>query len=162
MKKEQFIEAGCIVNTHGVAGDVKIEVWLDSPEFMKRFKRLFIEGEEKKVLSSRVYKKFLLTRLDGVEDVNAAMHLKGKIVYIDRADAKLPKGAFFLQDIVGARVVDENGNEIGTLTDVMETPASLIYVVNGEKEYLIPAVPEFIMSTDLDAGIITVHMIEGM
>lgn len=162
MEKKQFIEAGRIVNTHGVAGDVKIEVWLDSPEFMKRFKRLFVDGEEKKVLSSKVHKDFLLTRLEGVEDVNAAMSLKGKTVHVARADARLPKGAFFLQDIIGAQVVDENGREVGKLTDVMETPASRIYVVKGETEHLIPAVPEFIMSTDTGAGIITVHMIEGL
>ena len=162
MEKKQFIEAGRIVNTHGVAGEVKIEVWLDSPDFMKRFKRLYIDGQEKKVLSAKTHKDFLLVKPEGIEDVNAAMSLKGKTVYVARADARLPKGAFFIQDIIGAAVVDENGQEVGKLTDVMETPASRIYVVQGETEHLIPAVPEFIMSTDVDAGIITVHMIEGM
>ena len=94
--------------------------------------------------------------------VNAAMALKGRTVFIDRADARLPKGAFFLQDIIGAAVVDESGSEIGKLVDVMETPASNVYVVKGEREHLIPAVPEFILSTDADNGIITVHLIEGM
>ena len=162
MEKKQFIEAGRIVNTHGIAGDVKIEVWLDSPEFMKRFKRLYIDGQERKILSAGTHKDFLLVKLEGIEDVNAAMSLKGKTVHIARADARLPKGAFFIQDIIGAAVVDEDGQEVGKLTDVMETPASRIYVVQGETEHLIPAVPEFIMSTDVDAGIITVHMIEGM
>ena len=99
---------------------------------------------------------------EGVGDVNTAMALKGKTVSVYRADAALPHGAFFLQDIIGAKVVDEDGNEIGTLTDVMETPASNIYVVTGKTEHLIPAVPEFIKKTDADAGVITVHLIEGM
>ena len=162
MEKKQYIEAGRIVNTHGVAGEVKIEVWLDSPQFLKSFKRCFIDGREVQLLSGRVHKGFLIAKLEGVEDVNAAMAMKGRTVFIDRADARLPKGAFFLQDIIGASVVDEQGNEIGKLTDVMETPASNVYVVKGEREHLIPAVPEFIMSTDADNGIITVHLIEGM
>jgi len=58
--------------------------------------------------------------------------------------------------------VDENGTEIGKLTDVLERPAHNIYVVQGEEEHLIPAVPEFILKTDAEAGVITVHLIEGM
>ena len=163
MEKKELIEAGRIVNTHGVRGEVKIEVWLDSPQFFKSFKRLVLEtGEEKKILSAKTQKGFVIAALEGVGDVNAAMALKGKTVSVYRADAALPHGAFFLQDIIGARVVDEDGNEIGTLTDVMETPASNIYVVTGKTEHLIPAVPEFIKKTDADAGVITVHLIEGM
>lgn len=163
MEKNAFIEAGRIVNTHGVQGEVKIEVWLDSPKFFKSFKRLYTAGgQELKVLSARTHKDFVIAKLEGVEDVNAAMALKNKVVSIRRADAALPQGAFFLQDILGARVVDEDGNEIGVLEDVMETPASNIYVVRGETEHLIPAVPEFIKKTDAEAGIITVHLIEGM
>ena len=162
MEKKQYIEAGRIVNTHGVAGEVKIEVWLDSPQFLKSFKRCFIDKREVKLLSARVHKGFLIAKLQGVEDVNAAMALKGRTLFIDRSDARLPKGAFFLQDIIGASVVDEQGNEIGKLADVMETPASNVYVVKGEREHLIPAVPEFILSTDAENGIITVHLIEGM
>ena len=162
MEKKQYIEAGRIVNTHGVAGEVKIEVWLDSPQFLKSFKRCFIDRREVKLLSARVHKGFLIVKLEGVEDVNAARALKGRTVFSDRADARLPKGTFFLQDIIGASVVDESGSEIGKLVDVMETPASNVYVVKGEREHLLPAVPEFILSTDADNGIITVHLIEGM
>lgn len=162
MDKQQYIEAGRIVNTHGVNGEVKIEVWLDSPQFMKKCGRIFVGGNPVRILSGREHKGFLLARLEGVDDVNAAMCLKGKNVFIDRSDAKLPKGAFFLQDIIGASVVDEQGREVGRLAEIMETPASMIYVVRGEAEHLIPAVPEFILNTDAEAGVITVHMIEGM
>ena len=162
MEKSPTIEAGRIVNTHGVAGEVKIEVWLDSPGFMKQFKRLFLGERELAVESARVQKSFLLAKLKGVDDVNAAMALKGKVVSIARADAKLPKGAFFLQDILGARVVDEEGNEVGELVDILERPASRIYVVQGETEHLIPAVPAFILNTDADNGVVTVRMIEGL
>lgn len=162
MEKKQFIEAGRITNTHGVAGEVKIEVWLDSPGYFKSFKRIYIDGVEIKLLSARTHKGFIIARLEGTETVNDAMRLKGRTVFINRSDAALPKGGYFLSDIIGAAVVDEQGNRVGTLTEIMETPASKIYVVKGETEHLIPAVPEFIMSTNADEGIITVHLIEGM
>ncbi|MBQ9249358.1 MAG: 16S rRNA processing protein RimM [Oscillospiraceae bacterium] len=162
MEKQAYIEAGRITNTHGVAGEVKIEVWLDSPQFMKRFKRIYIDGKPCALRAARVHKQFLLCSLEGVDDVNAAMALKGKTVFIAREDAKLPAGTYFLQDLIGAQVVDEQGREIGILTEVMERPASNIYVVKGESEHLIPAVPEFIMSTDIEAGRITARLIEGM
>ena len=75
---------------------------------------------------------------------------------------RLPRGTYFLQDILGARVVDETGAEIGVLTEVLERPASNVYVVQGDAEHLIPAVPEFVLSTDAEAGLITVRLIEGM
>ena len=162
MEKQQYIEAGRIVNTHGVAGEVKIEVWLDSPQFMKKCGRLFVDGAPLKITSAREHKGFLLARLEGVEDVSAAMRLKGKTAYIDRGDAKLPRGAYFLQDIIGASVVDEQGSAVGTLEEIMETPASRVYVVRGAQEHMIPAVPEFILNTDAERGIITVRLIEGM
>ena len=162
MEKKAFIEAGRIVNTHGVAGEVKIEVWLDSPQLLRRCGRVFLDGEEKKLLSGKVQKSFLIAKLEGVEDLNAAMALKGRVVEIAREDAPLPRGGYFIQDILGARVVDEAGKEIGVLTDVLERPASDVYVVRGETEHLIPAVPAFILHTDAEQGVITVRLIEGM
>ena len=162
MEKKAFIEAGRIVNTHGVAGEVKIEVWLDSPQFLRRCGPVFLNGTERKLLSARAHKQFLIAKLEGVEDLNAAMALKGRVLSIAREDAKLPEGSYFLQDILGARVVDEQGKEIGRLAEVLERPASRIYVVQGETEHLIPAVPEFILKTDAEAGVVTVRLIEGM
>ena len=162
MERRQYIDAGKIVNTHGVRGEVKIEVWLDSPEMLRRCGRVFLGGAEKKLLSARGQKGFLIAALEGVDDLNAAMALKERVVQIDRADAKLPKGSFFLRDILGASVVDESGAEIGRLADVLELPGQRVYVVKGETEHLIPAVPAFILATDVDAGRITVRLIEGM
>ena len=160
--KERFIEAGEIVNTHGVRGEVKIMPWTDTPEFLRAVKTLYIDGRPHKVLASRIHKGALLAQLEGVEDVNAAMRDKGRRVFIDRADAPLPEGGYFIQDIIGARVVSESGGEIGVLAEVIDAPAGMVYVVRGETEHLIPAVPEFILATDADAGIITARLIEGM
>ena len=98
MEKKEFIEAGRIVNTHGVIGEVKIEVWLDSPQFFKSFKTLYLKnGQALKVLSAKTHKGFVIAKLEGVDDINAAMVLKGKDISIRRSDAALPRGAFFLQ-----------------------------------------------------------------
>lgn len=162
MEKQQYIEAGKIVNTHGVRGEVKIQVWLDSPEFLRRFKTIYIDAKPVKMLSARVHKGFVIAVLEGVDDINAAMSLKNKTVHIDRADAKLGKGEYFLCDIIGARVENESGELIGVLEDILETPASPVYIVRGESEHMIPAVPEFILKTDAEQGVITVRLIEGM
>lgn len=160
MKK--YLEAGVIVNTHGIKGEVRILPWVDSAEFLKSFKYLYIDEKPYELLSGRVHKSFLLAELAGVSDVNAAMVLKNKVVFVDKDQAKLPKGAFFLQDLMGAAVVDESNTELGKLTDVLELPAGNVYVVSGEREILIPAIPQFILKTDIKAGVITVRLIDGM
>lgn len=162
MEKNQYLEIGQIVNTHGIRGEVCIQPWADSPEFLLRFKTFYIDGAPVRVRAARVHKGCVIALFDGVEDVNAAMGLKNKTLCIDRADARLPKGSFFLADILGARVVTEDGADLGALADTLDLPGQRVYVVRGEREHLIPAVPEFILHTDADAGVITVRLIEGM
>lgn len=160
MKK--YLEAGIIVNTHGIKGEVKIQPWADSAEFLMKIKTFYIDEKPYEMLTGRIHKDFLIAQLEGVSDVNEAMVLKNKTIFIDRSDVKLPKGTFFLQDIIGATVFDESGKELGKLSDVLELPASNVYVVAGEREILIPAVPEFIIKTDVNAGTVVVRLIDGM
>ena len=160
--KQQYLEAGQIVNTHGIRGEVRILPWTDTPDFLRKFKTLYVDGKLMKVLSASVHKQQVIVRFEGIDDINAAMPLKGKTVYIDRADAKLPRGRFFIQDILGAEVVTESGESVGKLTDVLDLPGGAVYEVRGETEHLIPAVPEFVRKVDVEAGVITVHLIEGM
>ncbi|MEG0940485.1 MAG: ribosome maturation factor RimM [Oscillospiraceae bacterium] len=159
---EKYLEAGKIVNTHGIKGEVKIQPWVDNVDFLKKFELLYIDGKPYTLLAGREHKQCLIATLEGVSDVNAAMVLKNKTVFIDRADAKLPEGTFFLRDLVGASVCDESGAELGKLSEVLELPSGNVYVVSGEREILIPAVPEFILKTDVSAGLITVRLIDGM
>ena len=159
---QQYLEAGKIINTFGIRGEVKLEPWCDSADFLRRIKKLYIDGNARKVLSAKVHKGMLLVLFEGVEDVNTAMTLKNKIAYFDRDDVRLPKGRFFFADILGSKVVDEAGNEVGTLTEILTLPAQNAYVVQGEREHIIPAVPEFILETDIENRIIRVHLIEGM
>ena len=160
--KSPFLEAGKIVSTFGVRGEVKLQPWCDSAEFLRPFKTLYVDGRPMEVAASRVHKDMLIVSFRGVEDVNAAMALKNKVVTFARSDAQLPQGRYFIADLIGASVVDENGNAVGTLTEVLDMPAGQVYVVRGETEHSIPNVPEFILDIDADAGRIRVHLIEGM
>ena len=159
---KEFLDCGQIVNTHGIHGAVRIVPWADSPEFLCGFSTLYVDGGAKKVQSSRVHKGSVIAKLDGVDTVEGAMALKGKTVQIRRTDAKLPEGAFFLADIVGLDVVDEDGQKIGVLKEVLSPSIQQIYVVQGEREILIPAVPEFILETNIAGGYVKVRLIEGM
>ena len=159
---KEYLDCGRIVNTHGVRGEVRIVPWADSPDFLCRFSTLYIDGAPRRVLSSRVHKGSVIAKLDGVDTVEAAMLLRDKTVQIRRADARLRSGAFFLADIIGLKVVDETGRALGTLKEVLSPSVQQVYVIEGEREILIPAVPEFILETNIAGGYIKVRLIEGM
>lgn len=158
----EFLDCGQIVNTHGIHGEVRIVPWADSPEFLLQFSTFYIDGAPQRVLSCRMYKGSVLVRLDGVDTVEGAMALKGKTVQIRRTDAKLPQGAFFLADIIGLDVVDESGQKLGTLKEVLSPSVQQVYVVKGDREIMIPAVPQFILETNIEGGYLKVRLIEGM
>lgn len=162
--KSQFLEAGQIVNTHGIQGEVKIVPWCDSPEFLCGFDTFYIDGAPVKVRAARAHKGNVLARLEGVEDVNAAMRLKSKIVEIDRSGIVLPEGRHFIADLIGLTVIDDDtGASIGVIDEVLTPPAHEVYVVKGEgKTYMIPAVDAFLRGTNVDDGWVRVHLIEGM
>lgn len=162
--KKRFLEAGRIVNTHGVQGELKIVPWCDSPEFFCGFSTVYIDEKPVAVKSARPHKGNVLAVLEGISDVNAAMRLKGKIIFIDRTGVELPDGRHFLADLMGLEVRDaDTGEVLGTVTDVLTPPAHEVYVVRGgNREYMIPAVDEFLIETNVDDGYLRVRLIEGM
>lgn len=162
--KNKFLEAGQIVNTHGVKGELKIVPWCDSPEFLCQFSTLYIEGKPIKVRSARVHVTNVLLQLEGVDDVNAAMRLKGKTIEIDRTGIEPPSGRHFLADLMGLEVRDaESGTVLGAVSDILTPPAHEVYVVRGGRhEYMIPAVDAFVVETNVDEGYLRVRLIEGM
>ena len=162
--KKRYLEAGKIVNTHGVRGELKIQPWADGPEFLKGFRKLYVDGKPFEVISAKVHKGCVIAAFAGIDRIDSANLLRNKIVFIDREDAKLPKGAYFLQDLMGLTVIDDDtGKTVGELTDIMDMPASNIYVIKGENgEILVPAVPEFIKTVDTEDGFIRIRFIEGM
>ena len=159
--KKRFLEAGQIVSTHGIAGEVKILPWCDGLEFLKEFDTFYIEGTAYPVEQARVHKNMLLCKLSGVNDMNAAQVMKNKVVCIDRSDARIPEGRVFISDLIGLPVYAD-GQEIGVLKDVYTGPANDVYIVKGEKEYMIPAVSEFLEDVNVDEGYVRVRLIEGM
>lgn len=159
---EDYIRIAKIVGTHGVKGEIKLEAECDSPEFIKKFKTFYIDKKAYELENSRTHKGRLLLKLSSVSDLNAAGALKDKAVFISRKDAELPEGHYFLQDIIGAEVVDEKAGAIGRLIEFINSPGGIIYVVKGEREYLIPMNNEFILETDAEKGLIKVRLIEGM
>ena len=161
--KQQYLQTGKIVSTHGVHGEVKLLPWADNPEFLLQFHTLYLDGRPFRVEQSRVQKTCVLVKLAGVDTVEAGAALRDKVVSIDRADAKLPEGSVFIADLLGLPVYDGQ-TLLGKLTEVMPTPANDVSVVKGEdgQEHLIPAVPDFILERNLDEGYIRVRLIEGM
>ena len=159
--KEQLLEAGEVVRTHGVRGEVKIMPWADGPEFLLGFDVFYLDGAAFQVESARVHKTLVLAKLRGVDDVNAAQTLRGKTVKIDRSSLELEEGAVFIADLIGLPVF-AGGEEIGRVADVLTMPGNDVYVVRGEHEYMIPAVSEFLEAVDVEAGTVRVRLIEGM
>ena len=160
----QFLEAGRIVSTHGVRGEVKLVPSCDSAEFLKRFDTLYIDGTPRAVRGLRVHKEAALISFAGVDTVEAAMTLRGKTVFFDRNAAKLAPGQVFLDDLYGLPVYDtRTEREIGTLAEVLFLPAGEVWVVRGESgESMIPMRGGFIDPVEPGAERITVHTIEGM
>ena len=163
---EQYLEVGKITNTHGIMGEVRVQPWADSPEFLCQFKTLYVDEAHWpiKVERARVHKNMVILKLEGVTDVPSALSMRNAILYIDRKDAALPEGSFFLADLMGLEVRDaQSGKVLGKIADIMNLPANNVYVVRGgERELLIPAVPQFIAETNVEGGYLRVNMMEGL
>ena len=163
---EQYLEVGKVTNTHGVMGEVRVQPWADSPEFLCRFKTLYVDKSHWpiKVERARVHKNMVIMKFEGVIDVPSALAMRNAVLYIDRKDADLPEGSFFLADLMGLEVRDaQSGQVLGKIDDVLTLPANNVYVVRGgEREILVPAVPLFIAETNIEGGYIRVNMMEGL
>ena len=157
--KLQFLEAGEIVTTHGVRGEMKILPWADGPDFLCDFSRVRISGREYEVESCRVQKSCNLLKIKGVDTMESAQAMRGKVVEIYRCDA--PADLIFAAELIGMTVMSE-GKEVGKLTDVLDYPGNKVYVVKGKYEYMIPAVKAFILDTNMEENTMQVKLIEGM
>ena len=160
----EFIPVGQIVNAHGIKGEVKLNPLGFDPEFLAEFDVIYIGGKRTEVKHARVHKSVVLLTLPGVNDMDAALALKGKDVSIRRDDVEVPEGYYFDEEIEGLTVMDcATDDTIGKVRRVLSDPAHKIYEVKGEREYLIPAVPGvFIESVDLDAAEMRVHLMKGL
>lgn len=163
---KQFLEVGQIVSTHGIKGEVRVNPWCDSPEFLKKFKTLYFDknGEKSVKVQSRVHGNIVLMKIEGVDTVEDASKLRNRVLYMNRKDAKIDKNTYFIQDLIDCRVIDaDTGAEYGVLTDVSETGANDVwYITKDDKEYLIPAIPSVVISTDVEKGEILIRPLKGI
>ena len=157
--KLQFLEAGQIVTTHGVRGEMKVLPWADGPDFLLDFDRVRIDGKEYKVESCRIQKSCNLLKLRGIDTMEAAQAMHGKTLEIYRDDAD--PNIIFAVELIDMDVYQDE-RLIGKLTEVLDYPGNKVYVVKGDKEYMIPAVKAFILSTDINNNRMQVRLIEGM
>ncbi len=164
--KKQFLDSGKIVGTHGIRGEVRIDPWCDSPEFLCAFSRLYLDdrGETFIDVKSRPHKNITLTKIKGVDTIEAAERLRGKTVYIDRADVNLDEGVHFVQDLIGLEVRDfDSGKSYGVISDVLRTGANDVYEIkNGGKTYLAPVIDEVVRKIDPDGGCVLITPMKGI
>ena len=156
--RKSFIDAGEIVTTHGVRGEVKVLTWLDAPEMLCEFDRCRIDGNECVIEGCRVQKNCNLLKLQGIDTMEAAQAMRGKVIQLYRED--ISEDVIFGDELIGIAVYCD-GKKIGEITEVLDYPGNSVYVVN-KGEYMLPAVKEFILSTDIDKNEMTVKLIEGM
>ena len=157
--KLKYIEAGEIVTTHGVRGEVKVLCWLDDPEMLCDFDRCRICGTEYTMESVRVQKTCNLVKLKGVDTMEEGQALRGKTVELYRED--IDSDVIFAAELVGVQVFAD-GQPIGKITEVLDYPGNSLYVGKGDDEDMSPAVKQFILSTDLEKNEMQVRLLEGM
>ena len=156
--KKTYIEAGEIVTTHGVRGEVKVMPWLDSPQMLCELDRCRIDEKEYKIEACRVQKTCNLVKLQGIDTMEEAQAMRGKTVLLYRED--LSDDLIFAAELIDVDVFCDGVN-IGKITEVLDYPGNAVYVVDGGR-YMIPAVKAFILSTDLNKNEMQVKLIEGM
>lgn len=164
--QKQYLEVGKIVGTHGIRGEMRVECWANSPDFLKTFKTLYLdEGKTAIAVSCRPHKNIALMTAKGVGSIEEADQLRGKILYIDRKDVKLDEGEHFVQDIIGLKVTDaDNGTVYGVVRDVLKTGSNDVYEMKADdgKLFYIPVIPDILDRFDFDLGAVYIHPMKGL
>ncbi len=162
---QKYLEIGKIVTTHGIKGEVKIQPWCDSPEVLCQFDVLYNkDGSKEYHISARPHGNMVIAKIKGIDTVEQAQDIRNRILYMDRDDVELPEGTYFVQDLIGLQVYDEQGKLYGKLTDVTSAGgANDVYEINNDgKLYYIPAIPSVILNTDIEGGKMTIYPMEGL
>ena len=159
------IKIGKIVNTVGLKGEVKVYNYSDSIEIYETIESIYVEDRLTVIENVRAQKNMVILKLEGADDRNAAEALRGKELYITEDDLpELPEGQYYVRDLIGMSVTEEDGNMLGHVTDVLQNTAQDIFEVESEngKKLLIPKVDQFVFDIDAEKREITVRLIEGM
>ncbi|MDO4328275.1 MAG: ribosome maturation factor RimM [Lachnospiraceae bacterium] len=166
---EEMLRVGVISSTHGVRGEVKVFPTTDDPQRFKELKEVTLDaGREQLVLkiqNVKFFKNMVILKFEGYDNINDIEKYKGKDLLIHRDQAvALEEGEYFIVDLIGLTVITDEGETLGTLTDVMKTGANDVYVVEmpSGREVLIPVIDQCILNVDLEAGEVKVHLLEGL
>lgn len=166
---KDYLEIGQIVSTHGIKGEVRLNPWCDSPEFVKKFKTLYRDEKGNtafKVVSCSPHGNVAVLKLDGVDTVEAAQALRNTVLYMKRSDVNLPEGKWFVSELIGCSVLDCDNEDIcyGTLTDIDSGTANDIWYVKTPdgKEVLIPAIKDVVIKCDVAQNKVYIRPLRGL
>ena len=166
---EQFLQVGGISSTHGIRGEVKVFPTTDDPNRFKKLKKVILETKKEKlsleVQGVKFFKQFVILKFKGIDNINDVERYKRCPLYVKREDAvELEEDEYFIADLIGLRVITDEDKVLGELTDVLETGANDVYVIEtGEKkEILIPAIPDCVLDVNLEEGTILIHLLDGL
>ncbi len=165
--KKRFLETGKIVTTHGIKGEVKVQPWCDDPVIFTELDRLYLDKGKKeiKIDGARLQKNMVLLKINGVDDMDAAQSMRGKVLYLNRDDIELEEGEYFIQDLIGLKVIDaDSQKEYGELIEVSETGANDVYHIkfaDGSIK-LIPAIKDVVIQTDIDENLMRIRPLAGL
>lgn len=169
MGQKRFLEIGKITNVHGLHGEVKVYPWCDDAAFLCSFDTLYTDKKGEKpveVVRARVQQNLVIMQLEGCDTREQAEALRGTVLYMDRDDVELEEGTYFIQDLIGLKVIDaDTGKEWGVIRDVMQTGANDVYSIWNAaegKEYLAPAIPEVVIETDIAGGRMLLRPLKGL
>lgn len=165
-----LLQVGVITSTHGIKGEVKVFPTTDDPTRYSYLKDVILDtGKEKldlKVSGVKYFKQYVIVKFKGINDINDIEKYKGSTLWVTRENAvPLEENEYFIADLIGLKVITDEGEEFGELTDVMQTGANDVYVVETYKdktEVLLPVIDECVLDVNLEEGTVTVHIMEGL
>lgn len=166
---EDFLQVGVITSTHGLKGEVKVFPTTDDARRFELLKEVILDtGEERlglEIERVRYFKQFVILKLKGIDDISDAEKYRRAPLLVDRKNAvQLAEDEYFVADLVGLSVRNEEEQVIGSLKDVLTTGANDVYVIalDDGRELLLPAIRQCVLAVDLQAGFIRVHILEGL
>lgn len=166
--EKDFLEIGQIVGVQGIKGEVRVNPWSDSPSFLLEFDLLYLNNGDKEIniLNSYTSKNVVIMKLEGIDTIEQAQMLKRQILFADREDMELDEGVFFIQELIGLTVIDQQNNSIeyGKIIEVTPTGSNDVYHIKSAegKVVLIPAIAQVIKKTDIEKGIMEITPLKGL
>ncbi len=166
---EEFLQVGVITSPHGVRGEVKVFPTTDDAKRFKRLKEVILDaGKERitlKIEGVRFLKKLVVLKFKGIDNINDVEKYRNAPLLVARENAvRLGRDEYFVADLEGLRVQNEDGSGIGVLKSVLETGANDVYVIDLDdgRELLLPAIRQCVLQVDVEAGFIRIHILEGL